>query len=62
MNARSVEDVLDRLAPREQFAHDWGDVLDRAGVHEAGACLSRPQRLPRPTTGGSSMLTMAFIL
>jgi len=37
MNARSVEDVLDRLAPREQFAHDWGDVLDRAGVHEAGA-------------------------
>jgi hypothetical protein len=37
MNAHSVEDVLDRLAPREQFAHDWGDVLDRAGVHEAGA-------------------------
>lgn len=37
MNARSVEDVLDRLAPREQFAHDWGDVLERAGVHEAGA-------------------------
>jgi len=37
MNARSVEDVLDRLAPREQFAHDWGGVLDRAGVHEAGA-------------------------
>jgi hypothetical protein len=37
MNARSVEDVLDRLAPREQFAHDWGDVLDRARVHEAGA-------------------------
>ncbi len=37
MNARSVEDVLDRLAPREQFAHDWSDVLDRAGVHEAGA-------------------------
>ena len=37
MNARSLEDVLDRLAPREQFAHDWGDVLDRAGVHEAGA-------------------------
>jgi hypothetical protein len=37
MNARSVEDVLDRLAPREQFAHDWRDVLERAGVHEAGA-------------------------
>jgi hypothetical protein len=37
MNARSVEDVLDRLAPREQFAHDWGDVLERAGVDEAGA-------------------------
>ena len=37
MNARSLEDVLDRLAPREQFAHDWGGVLDRAGVHEAGA-------------------------
>jgi hypothetical protein len=37
MNARSVEDVLDRLAPREQFEHDWGDVLERAGVHEAGA-------------------------
>jgi hypothetical protein len=37
MNAHSVEDVLDRLAPREQFAHDWGDVLDRAGVHEAAA-------------------------
>jgi hypothetical protein len=37
MNAHSVEDVLDWLAPREQFAHDWGDVLDRAGVHEAGA-------------------------
>lgn len=40
MNAHSVEDVLDRLAPREQFAHDWGDVLDRAGVHEVGAVRS----------------------
>lgn len=37
MNARFVEDVLDRLASREQFAHDWGDVLERAGVHEVGA-------------------------
>jgi hypothetical protein len=37
MNAHSVEDVLERLAPRAQFAHDWGDVLDRAGVHEAAA-------------------------
>jgi hypothetical protein len=37
MNAHSVEDVLDRLAPREHFAHDWGDVLARAGVHEAAA-------------------------
>jgi hypothetical protein len=37
MNAHSVEDVLDRLAPREQFAHDWNEVLERAGVHEASA-------------------------
>jgi len=37
MNARSVEDVLDRLAPRGHFAHDWEDVLERAGVHEADA-------------------------
>jgi hypothetical protein len=37
MSARSTEDVLDRLAPREQFAYDWADVLDRAGVHESGA-------------------------
>lgn len=37
MNAHSVEDVLDRLAPHEQYTRDWGDVLDRAGVHEAGA-------------------------
>ena len=37
MNARSVEDVLDRLAPREQFAHDWVDVLERAGIQEVGA-------------------------
>lgn len=37
MNARSVEDGLDRLAPREQFAHDWRDVLERAGVQEARA-------------------------
>lgn len=37
MNAHSVEDVLDRIAPRERFAHDWGDVLERAGVHDAGA-------------------------
>lgn len=37
MNARSTEDLLDRLAPPEQFAYDWADVLDRAGVHESGA-------------------------
>jgi hypothetical protein len=37
MNARSVEDDLDRLAPREQFAHDWNEVLERAGVQKAGA-------------------------
>ena len=37
MNAHAVEDVLDRLAPRAQFAHDWGDVLERAGVQEARA-------------------------
>jgi hypothetical protein len=37
MNAHSVTDVLDRLVPPEQFAHDWGDVLERAGVDEAGA-------------------------
>jgi len=32
MNAHSVDDVLDRLAPRLEFAHDWTDVLSRAGV------------------------------
>lgn len=35
MSASPVADALDRLAPREPFAHDWGDVLERAGVHEA---------------------------
>lgn len=44
MNDRSVEDVLDRLAPRGQFAHDWRDVLERAGVHEAGAMDPARQR------------------
>ena len=37
MNARSVATILDDLAPRQGFAHDWNDVLERAGVHEAGA-------------------------
>jgi hypothetical protein len=44
MNARSTEDALDRLAPREQFAHDWTDVLDRAGVHPSGAAGPAWQR------------------
>src|SRR6476661_4692425 len=37
MNARSTDDALDQLAPREEFAYDWADVLDRAGVHESDA-------------------------
>jgi hypothetical protein len=37
MNARSVATILDDLAPRQGFAHDWSDVLERAGVREAGA-------------------------
>jgi hypothetical protein len=37
MNARSVENILNDLAPRQGFAHDWSDVLERAGVREAGA-------------------------
>jgi hypothetical protein len=44
MNARSVEDVLEELAPREQFTHDWRDVLERAGVHEAGAVTPARRR------------------
>jgi hypothetical protein len=40
MNARSVDDVLDRLAPRLEFAHDWPDVLTRAGVEAVQS--SRP--------------------
>jgi hypothetical protein len=32
MNTRSVTDALDRLAPPQQFAHDWSDVLSRAGA------------------------------
>jgi hypothetical protein len=35
MNARSLTNALDRLAPPEQFAHDWSDVLSRAGVETA---------------------------
>jgi hypothetical protein len=37
MNARSVATILDDLAPRQEFAHDWSDVLERARVREAGA-------------------------
>jgi len=32
MNARSVSDALDRLAPPQPFAGDWADVLTRAGL------------------------------
>jgi len=35
MNARSLTDALDRLAPPQQFVHDWSDVLSRAGVETA---------------------------
>ncbi len=35
MNARSVADALDRLGPPQHFAHDWSDVLKRAGVEGA---------------------------
>jgi len=35
MNARSVADALDRLAPPQRFGHDWNDVLERAGVEAA---------------------------
>ena len=37
MNARPVEDVLDRLSPRGHFPHDWGEVLERSGLQEADA-------------------------
>jgi hypothetical protein len=37
MNPRSVETILDDLAPRQGFADDWSDVLERANVREAGA-------------------------
>jgi hypothetical protein len=32
MTPRSITDALDRLAPPQQFADDWTDVLARAGV------------------------------
>jgi hypothetical protein len=37
MTARSVANILDDLSPRQGFALDWSDVLERAGVREAGA-------------------------
>jgi hypothetical protein len=37
MNARSVANILDDLSPRQGFALDWSDVLERAGVRETGA-------------------------
>lgn len=40
MNARSVDDALDRLAPPQPFAHDWNDVVRRAET--AAAHPSRP--------------------
>jgi hypothetical protein len=45
MNARSVATILDDLTPRQGFARDWSDVLERAGVREAGA--SGPARRTR---------------
>jgi hypothetical protein len=35
MTPRSLTDALDRLAPPQQFADDWTDVLARAGVEAA---------------------------
>jgi hypothetical protein len=37
MNAHPVATILDNLAPHQGFAYDWSDVLERAGVREAGA-------------------------
>jgi hypothetical protein len=37
MNARSLATILDDFAPRQGFAHDWSDVLERADVREAVA-------------------------
>lgn len=44
MNARSVATIIDELTPRQGFAHDWSDVLERAGVREAGASGSAWRR------------------
>ena len=44
MNAPSIATILDDLAPRQGFADDWSDVLERAGVRQAGESVSAWRR------------------
>jgi hypothetical protein len=44
MNPRSITTILDDLTPRQSFADDWSDVLERAGVREADESRSAWRR------------------